>query len=302
MKQIRFNTVRMLALLAIVVSVTTWAVAQPPRGRDGGPRFELGQILPRPLQDELNLTLDQEKELDAIRQDLKAKLEKLLTDEQKQTVANYRPRRPGGPESNNPPPPEGRRRGERPDSAAAEVGNLAPFKLKELPAGVTRVPVEFSGGHDTDPRDHGRPVVLIASALGVTSDVFRDAFSKVRPARGGAEPDPSQVRQNKAVLMEALEKHGITNERLDAVSNQYRFPPGRGSIWTNKGAIANALMKDGAVIGYEIVNGGSGYTTPPTVTVPGFKNASPKVELAFGKDFETNGSVSSLTIAADKSK
>jgi hypothetical protein len=238
---------------------------------------------------------------------LKAKLEKLLTDEQKQTVANFRPRRPGGPDGNNPPPPPpnsppGGRPGERRDSPAAEAPQILPVKLKELPPGVTRVPVEFSGGHDTDPRDHGRPVVLIAAALGVTSDVFRDAFSKVRPARGGAEPEPNQVRQNKAVLMEALEKYGITNERLDTVSNQYRFPPGRGSIWTNKGAIANALVKDGAIIGYEIVNGGSGYTTPPTVSVPGFKNASPKVELAFGKEFETNGSLSSLTIAQDKSK
>ena len=30
---------------------------------------------------------------------------------------------------------------------------------------TTQVPLVFSGGHETDPRDHGRPVVLVAGAL-----------------------------------------------------------------------------------------------------------------------------------------
>ncbi len=47
-----------------------------------------------------------------------------------------------------------------------------------------KVPVTFSGGHGTDPRDYGRPVVLIAAALKVKPEVFRKAFSGVRPARG----------------------------------------------------------------------------------------------------------------------
>ena len=103
---------------------------------------------------------------------------------------------------------------ERADRPTSE--RSAPGKLAELPKGVSRVPVEFSGGHETDPRDGGRPVVLIAAALGVAPEVFRDAFSQVRPARGGREPEPAQVRQNKSVLMKALGKHGITNEKLDA--------------------------------------------------------------------------------------
>ena len=36
-----------------------------------------------------------------------------------------------------------------------------------------------------------RPVVLIAAALGVSSDVFREAFSHVRPAPAGTRPDPA---------------------------------------------------------------------------------------------------------------
>lgn len=165
-----------------------------------------------------------------------------------------------------------------------------------LPAGVTRVPVEFSGGHDTDPRDRGRPVLLIASALGVTEDVFRDAFSGVRPAGPGRGPIGEEARANKKVLMTALGKHGITNERLDEVSNFYRYPPGSRELWNHTPAKANALVKNGVVVGYELVEGGAGYTTPPTVSVPGIQGPAPKVELTFDKKFEKNGAVSGITV------
>ena len=39
------------------------------------------------------------------------------------------------------------------------------------PPEVARIPVQFTGGHDTDPVDQGRPVVLIAAALGVEPEI-----------------------------------------------------------------------------------------------------------------------------------
>src|SRR6476620_1732883 len=117
---------------------------------------------------------------------------------------------------------------------------LAPFVLMTMgsaqgqtvrEAPTTRVPIVFSGGHETDPRDNGRPVVLIASALGVPPEVFRDAFSHVTPARAGQEPDPSQVNKNKAALLQALGPYGITNARLDEVSNYYRYNASAGEHW-----------------------------------------------------------------------
>src|SRR5437016_5075268 len=88
----------------------------------------------------------------------------------------------------------------------------------QLANDVTRVPVVFNGGHDTDPRDHGRPVVLIAAALGVKPEVFREAFSHVHPAGpGSGGPTDAEARKNKAALMSALGKYGITNDRLDTV-------------------------------------------------------------------------------------
>ncbi|MFO0802906.1 MAG: YHYH protein [Gemmataceae bacterium] len=96
----------LVALVALTIGLSlvgTPAASQPP-GKDskdgkakdgkGAPRFELGQVFPPPLLSELKLTPEQQKELHAIQKDLKAKLEKLLTDEQKRSVENFRPRGP----------------------------------------------------------------------------------------------------------------------------------------------------------------------------------------------------------------
>ena len=165
------------------------------------------------------------------------------------------------------------------------------------------MPVVFSGGHETVGVDRGRPVALIAAALGVKDEVFREAFSHVHPAGpGSGGPTGDEARQNKAALMSALGKYGITNERLDAVSNFYRYPPGRGGLWKVQPATANALVKDGAVTGYELTSGGAGDTTPPPVSVPGVSGAAAEVKLAFGKDLETNGSVSALVVPQGKAR
>jgi len=168
---------------------------------------------------------------------------------------------------------------------------------------ATKVPVVFSGGHDTDPRDHGRPVVLVAGALGVAPEVFRDAFSRVHPAgpdSGG--PTREEAQANKAALMSVLGKYGITNERLDTVSNRYRYVRSHGEMWPTKDAVANAIVQNGVVTGYEIISGGYGYSSAPTVTIPNVKAAPAKVELAFNKEFEANGSVSKITVEAEKTK
>lgn len=173
--------------------------------------------------------------------------------------------------------------------------SLTNLSAGELPAGVTRQAVVFTGGHDTDHVDGGRPVVLIAAALGVPTEVFREAFTHVHPAHDGG-PTRDQAQQNKAALMSVLGKYGISNERLDEVSNYYRYRPQNGELWTHKDATANALIKDGSVIGYEITSPGAGYSTPPAVSVPGFKDASGKVEIAFGQDLESNGAVSAISL------
>ena len=54
---------------------------------------------------------------------------------------------------------------------------LAILTLAAARTGVTaaekELPLEFSGGHDIGRNDYGRPVLLIAAALGVKPDEFR---------------------------------------------------------------------------------------------------------------------------------
>ena len=171
-----------------------------------------------------------------------------------------------------------------------------------LPPNVTRLPVVFSGGHDTDPADRGRPVVLIAAALGVEPEIFRAAFRHVHPAGPGRSgPTDAEARQSKAALLAALGPYGVTDARLNEVSDFYRYPPGRGGLWKAVPATANALVKDGKVVGYEIIDGGAGYTTPPSVSVPGLAaRTPPKLEITFGEDLTHNGTVSALLISQEK--
>jgi hypothetical protein len=74
----------------------------------------LGQILPLFVQDQLKLSDAQKKELEAMQKDVDAKLEKLLTDDQKKALKELKERGPnrgpGGPPgpggNNRPPSPE----------------------------------------------------------------------------------------------------------------------------------------------------------------------------------------------------
>jgi len=168
------------------------------------------------------------------------------------------------------------------------------FSRAENRSEITRVPVVFSGGHETDPRDHGRPVVLIAGALGVPPEVFRDAFSRVHPANPEKGPVPAEAQANKAALLATLGKYGVTNERLDQVSDYYRYVASRHELWPTQPAVAYAMVQNGKIVGYEIVNGGAGYSSNPTIMVPGFSGHA-LAELAYGKSFEKNGSIRSIS-------
>jgi hypothetical protein len=160
---------------------------------------------------------------------------------------------------------------------------------------IVSLPVTISGGHDTDPRDHGRPVVLVAGGLGVPPEVFRDAFGKVHPVTPGSYPDDQRARQNKEVLLAVLAKYGITNRKLDAVSDAYRYQPGSGQLWPTKPAVITAQVRNGEVISYEVIKGGAGYSSQPLLSVPGARSGPVIVKLSFGQNLSSNGSITSVT-------
>lgn len=155
--------------------------------------------------------------------------------------------------------------------------------------------IVFEGGYQTDPRDGGRPVALIAAALGVTANVFREAFSGVTPARGG-HPSSAQVHANKRILLDALGNYGVTNDRLDEVSDYYRYRPESGGLWRHKPAHAIAVLKNDHVTSIQIIDSGAGYMTPPHVRVAGYPDLKIDVQLAFGTDLKTNGRIISMKL------
>jgi hypothetical protein len=80
-----------------------------PGGRGFGGPPQPGQVLPTFLQDELKLTADQKKQLEALQKEVDSKLDKILTDEQKKQLKEIRdnPGR-GGPGGRGPGGPGGR--------------------------------------------------------------------------------------------------------------------------------------------------------------------------------------------------
>jgi hypothetical protein len=90
---------------------------EPPKDRGPGdrgpPRFELGAVLPPFAVDQLDLTADQKKQLDALQKEVKAKLEKILTADQIKKLKTLRPRGPGGGPDRPPPDRPGRDRPEK---------------------------------------------------------------------------------------------------------------------------------------------------------------------------------------------
>jgi len=162
------------------------------------------------------------------------------------------------------------------------------------------VGVLFRGGLAAVQGEGGRPVRLIAAALGVADDVFRDAFCGVRPSFLGP-PSGTRARANKRVLMEALAPYGVSNECLDEVSDYYRYRPQAGERWPHQPATATAVIEDGRVVGLTLQSGGHGYLTAPQVVIVGHEQVRVEVELGFGSDLLTNGQIVSLQLAGPPS-
>ena len=171
-----------------------------------------------------------------------------------------------------------------------------PVTWAETPDPGKSVLVTITAGHDTDPRDHGRPVTLIAAALNVPADVFRETFTHVTPAANGREPEPAQVRRNKEALLRGLAPHGVTNDRLDTVSNYYRYNARRDDLWRHRPATAYATLRDGIVTAITITDPGAGYTSAPKLSVPGLPQIELKANVSFTTDLATNGAIGEILV------
>ncbi|HVX15807.1 MAG TPA: EF-hand domain-containing protein [Pirellulales bacterium] len=99
----------------------------PPEGSPFG-RPRIGEVLPRFLQDELELTSRQRAKLDELQADVDERLARILTEEQRQTLAEMRDRGPGGPPPGGPGgfPPGGPRPGGRDGFGPPRDGGAPP--------------------------------------------------------------------------------------------------------------------------------------------------------------------------------
>ena len=100
--------------------------------------------------------------------------------------------------------------------------------------------------------------------------------------------------------MRVLGPHGVTNDRLDEVSDYYRYRPERGELWPTAEAQAHAVIVNGQVQKIVVTQAGSGYCAPPTVSVAGYPALKTKVTLALGADLTKNGGIRTIELLPTK--
>src|SRR5262249_54667058 len=125
--------------------------------------------------------------------------------------------------------------------------------------------------------------------------------SGVTPAKGRG-PTGDEARKNKTALMKVLSPHGVTNDRLDEVSNYYRYQPQKGELWPTTEAKAYAIMENSKIKQIVVTDHGSGYCSTPKVSIDGFKDVEFKVTLEFNKELKKNGAIAAVEIVPAKKK
>jgi hypothetical protein len=194
MKRLLFGL--MLFSAVAVLSIAT-GVAQPPDGgrpgkRDRGdgkgppggpggpgggpPRFELGKVLPPFVREELELSQDQEEQIAALEKQVKAKLEKILSAEQRRKIRSIRPPMPPGADGDGPPDgppdrrlesrPEGRpngRKGGRPDGPPPGQDRPGKQGDDQASAGGIQWFTTWEAGKQEAART-GKPILLVSAA------------------------------------------------------------------------------------------------------------------------------------------
>jgi len=92
----------------------------------------------------------------------------------------------------------------------------------------------------------------------------------------------------------------VTNDRLDEVSNYYRYRPQAGELWPTKPAKAYALVEEGKIKKVVVTEPGAGYSSPPKVAVKGFEKVQLEAKVKFETDLKKNGGIESIGVAKEK--
>jgi hypothetical protein len=165
-----------LLLMLFLCGAATFVLSQPPedgfgkkKGKDGNgpPMFKIGKLFPPHIRDAIDLTDEQRRKLGELEDDVREKLEKILTVDQVRRAESMGPP-PGGPPG--PPrieeggPPRGKQGNGRPRPPE-------PPPAKERPAEASRALVPsgiqwfatWDSGVDEATRT-GKPILLVSAA------------------------------------------------------------------------------------------------------------------------------------------
>lgn len=132
----------------------------PPDGPPGPPRWVPGRLMPERIRDELELTDEQEKQLNDLEKEVKERLLKLLTADQKKKLDELRKRGPGGPGGPGAPPPPPPPRPER--DAPPKPPERDEVQANPTSAGIQWYATWESGLREA--RRTGRPILLVSAA------------------------------------------------------------------------------------------------------------------------------------------
>jgi len=141
------------------------ASPQPPEGKGGPggkkggpPGFAPGKVLPPFARDQLDLTAEQEKQLEELEAEVKRKLDKILTDEQKKKLANLRP-----PMGKDGPPPKGGAPGMRGGPSRKDVPPPKKDDGNQVRGGGIQWFATWESGKVEAERT-GRPILFVSAA------------------------------------------------------------------------------------------------------------------------------------------
>jgi Spy/CpxP family protein refolding chaperone len=94
MRSLKFG----FAALTISAGLIMACNAQPPADRKGPPpQWNPVHLFPPDIRESLNLSDQQEKQIDALEKEVRGKVDKILTAQQRKILGQARPRGPGGP-------------------------------------------------------------------------------------------------------------------------------------------------------------------------------------------------------------
>ncbi len=165
------NPIGFLSLAAALMLVVGAPAQDPPTGHP--PRYQLGDLFPPHVKDELNLTTEQQRQLAALEAEVKARLDKILTAEQKKQLDRPRPdgRRPPVDDDDH----------GRPVAEIAKELGVTPEQFRQAfknvqPAGAGQEPTE-------EQRRRNRKV--LSEALGVSPERLDEVMDKYRPGGRG---------------------------------------------------------------------------------------------------------------------